>query len=180
MNALLAVLTSPVVIVGAILLTTTTCLTINQSHSRTMLENLVQKTMSLTKSQDQLVSVHQNLLETSQKLAAEVKFHGNRLKTIEKGSRENNLIIYDIPEKDEENTESLVRQMLSKNFELRFGEYEIENVRRFGKRTAFVVNGENGEGRKIKVRFFHYRDKLKVLSRLTDLYKLTIKDDSAD
>lgn len=173
MNALLAAITTPAIIVGAILLTTVSCLVIKQNQTKTLLEQLLEKTSVITKEQEHLTSMHETLLRNAKKLETETIEQKNLIKTIDKSFKEKIIIVSGIPEIEEEDLEFLVRKKFQKNFGLSFGEYDIENVQRIGRKT-------NKKERNIKIRFFYYQDKLKVISHLSGSDVLVIEDDLSE
>ncbi|XP_078489223.1 uncharacterized protein LOC144746156 [Ciona intestinalis] len=164
---IVAVLTSPIVVVGSVLAISMFFLSSYQQNTNIQLRELAKVIADLNKGQSRILTTHKELLEAVSELEGKVKYQRNRLKAVDAFTKEKNVVVSGVLEKDGENLESEIRSLLSKRLSLIFGDLDLELVRRFGRKVSVKPGGD--AARRIIVRFANYLDKVRVLKSATKL-----------
>ena len=172
---MLLVCTSPVIVAGFVLFVSFFCLFTIQNQTQDLFEKLAVETGSLAGHQVPLLNSHNYLKESISKLANDTHNQKRRLEDIGRNFREKNVVVYGIPEKDSEEVETLVRELFQEKLGATFGDYDIDEVKRFGTTVSWENHGKVQHGRKIRVRFLSYKHKFVVMNSTEKLKKTTYK-----
>ena len=166
MVAILEAICSPLVILAIICLLSIACLSIDQVQTNEILETLDHEKSLLNKRQTHLLSTRSQVQKLLVNLNNSINLQGKLIGAVEKYFYEKLIIISGIPEQDTiENSELIVRNFLSEELGLSFGEFDVEEVKRFDKKVMRKINNKTIAERKFKVKFFRQRDKNNVLDR---------------
>ncbi|KAM7299805.1 uncharacterized protein ISCGN_020370 [Ixodes scapularis] len=104
-----------------------------------------------------------------QSLEETIRYQNDRLIDFENRSRRNNLIIYELPEKDKESEDDLKQKVIKELFDVKLGVQvmSLERIHRLGYKR-------NESCRPVIIKLFNYNEKLSVLKNCKKLKGTTI------
>merc|ERR1712176_686453 len=129
-----------------------------QQDTNVHLEELVDAVKRLHQTHQTLNNGHDSLAAGVNLLHSTIQFQHDKLLSVEKHAKWKNILVTGIPERRDEDSESMVRELFYKKCKVELKESDIESVLRAGRK----VTDEEGhtQPRNLVVKLANYKDKV--------------------
>jgi len=154
---------SPFTFITILFMGSVVFLTEKQKETNDHLEQLVAAVKRLHHTHEQLNQGHDDLSIGVDHLHSTIQLQHDKLLNVERHAKQKNVLVVGIPEKRDEDCESMVRELISKKIGVSLLEKDVESAQRTGKRIT--DDDGNSKPRSIVVKLANLKDKDEILRK---------------